>query len=49
MFLCQKFNPSHVLEALKQPQYWIIALFVVAQSITNAGVTNVRPTSSSLQ
>ncbi|TVY30249.1 putative transporter [Lachnellula hyalina] len=32
-----------VLEALKDPKYWCVALFVIAQSITNAGITNFNP------
>ena len=35
---------SQVLEALKDPKYWCVALFAIAQSITNAGITNVRRT-----
>lgn len=37
----QKWKISQVLEALQDPKYWCVALFVIAQSITNAGITNV--------
>lgn len=44
----QKWQISQVVEALKDPKYWCVALFVIAQSITNAGITNVRSPGSHL-
>ena len=37
----QKWKLSQVLEALTDPKYYCVAIFVIAQSITNAGITNV--------
>lgn len=34
---------SHVIEALKDPKYWIVVAFIICQSICNAGVTNFNP------
>ncbi len=34
---------GHVLEALRDPKYWVIAVSVVAFSVANAGVTNFNP------
>jgi hypothetical protein len=34
---------AHVLEVLRDPKYWCVAIYVVAQSITNAGITNFNP------
>ncbi|KUL83733.1 hypothetical protein ZTR_08642 [Talaromyces verruculosus] len=34
---------AHVLEVLRDPKYWVVAIYVVAQSITNAGITNFNP------
>ncbi|OCF71005.1 hypothetical protein I204_08241 [Kwoniella mangroviensis CBS 8886] len=39
----KKFDLSQCLEAAKDPKYWVVILFVVAQSITNAGITNFNP------
>ncbi|RDW85980.1 hypothetical protein BP5796_04305 [Coleophoma crateriformis] len=38
-----KWESYQVMEALKDPKYWCVAIFVIAQSITNAGVTNFNP------
>ncbi|KAI4804974.1 MFS general substrate transporter [Aureobasidium sp. EXF-8845] len=34
---------SQIREALADPKYWCVAVFVIAQSITNAGITNFNP------
>uniref|UniRef100_A0A093VJ93 Putative transporter n=1 Tax=Talaromyces marneffei PM1 TaxID=1077442 RepID=A0A093VJ93_TALMA len=34
---------AHVREVLRDPKYWCVAIYVVAQSITNAGITNFNP------
>ncbi|VUC32033.1 unnamed protein product [Clonostachys rosea] len=39
----QNLRWSQVLEALKDTKYWCMALFFIAQSITNAGITNFNP------
>ncbi|KAH7407749.1 hypothetical protein BKA64DRAFT_706157 [Cadophora sp. MPI-SDFR-AT-0126] len=38
-----KWYPKQVLEALSDPKYYCVAIFVIAQSITNAGITNFNP------
>ncbi|GAA5957215.1 hypothetical protein JCM3765_000393, partial [Sporobolomyces pararoseus] len=37
------FRPAQCIEALKDPQYWILIFYAIAQSITNAGITNFNP------
>ncbi|KAF7556925.1 hypothetical protein G7Z17_g1080 [Cylindrodendrum hubeiense] len=37
------FKVSQCIEALKSPSYWILIIFTIAQSITNAGITNFNP------
>lgn len=37
------FRPAQCLEAIKDLRYWILILFTIAQSITNAGITNFNP------
>ncbi|KAI9730900.1 MAG: hypothetical protein M1834_005618 [Cirrosporium novae-zelandiae] len=32
---------AHVVETLRDPKYWVIAVFGICQSITNAGIINV--------
>ncbi|PVH84373.1 putative allantoate permease [Cadophora sp. DSE1049] len=39
----QKWKLAQVLEALSDPKYYCVAIFVIAQSITNAGITNFNP------
>ncbi|RSH93490.1 hypothetical protein EHS25_007846 [Saitozyma podzolica] len=39
----KKFNFKHCVEAVRQPRYWVVLIFVLAQSITNAGITNFNP------
>ncbi|GAA6062584.1 hypothetical protein JCM10212_004179 [Sporobolomyces blumeae] len=39
----KEFRIHHCIEAVKSPRYWILILFAIAQSITNAGVTNFNP------
>ncbi|OWP05989.1 hypothetical protein B2J93_6313 [Marssonina coronariae] len=39
----QNWKMHQVLEALRDPKYWCVAVFVIAQSITNAGITNFNP------
>ncbi|KAF4537720.1 Sucrose/H+ symporter, plant [Lasiodiplodia theobromae] len=34
---------GQILEALRDPKYWCIATFFVAQAITNAGITQFNP------
>ncbi|KAI9742135.1 MAG: hypothetical protein M1834_000525 [Cirrosporium novae-zelandiae] len=34
---------SQVIEALQDLKYWTVAIFIIAQAITNAGVTNFNP------
>jgi hypothetical protein len=34
---------SQILDALTDPRYYILMIFVIAQSITNAGITNFNP------
>lgn len=34
---------DHILDALRDPKYYILMVFVIAQSITNAGITNFNP------
>lgn len=38
-----RFRASQCREALLSPDYWILVVFAVAQSVTNAGVTNFNP------
>ncbi|KAF3019854.1 hypothetical protein E8E14_013443 [Neopestalotiopsis sp. 37M] len=38
-----RFSFAQCCEALLSPEYWILIIFAVAQSITNAGVTNFNP------
>ncbi|KAF2721088.1 MFS general substrate transporter [Polychaeton citri CBS 116435] len=38
-----KWKIRQVTEALADPKYWVTCIFVVAQSITNAGITNFNP------
>ncbi|ETS74127.1 hypothetical protein PFICI_13993 [Pestalotiopsis fici W106-1] len=37
------FSFAQCLEALLSPEYWTLVIFAIAQSITNAGVTNFNP------
>lgn len=37
----QRWKLAHVFETLKDPKYWVILVFGICQSITNAGITNV--------
>ncbi|KAH7129087.1 putative allantoate permease [Dactylonectria macrodidyma] len=37
------FKRSQCVEALKSPSYWILITFTIAQSVTNAGITNFNP------
>ncbi|RAQ99514.1 asparagine synthase [Stemphylium lycopersici] len=39
----QPWNFSHIFEATKDAKYWLIVIFAIAQSITNAGITNFSP------
>ncbi|WWC72306.1 uncharacterized protein I206_106268 [Kwoniella pini CBS 10737] len=39
----KKFDYRQCLELVKDPKYWVVVLFVVAQAITNAGITNFNP------
>lgn len=32
-----------MLEAIKDPKYWVLAIAVMAFSVTNAGITNFNP------
>lgn len=34
---------SQIFDALRDPRYYILMIFVIAQSITNAGITNFNP------
>lgn len=34
---------AQILDALKDPKYYILMIFVIAQSVTNAGITNFNP------
>ncbi|KAJ6035617.1 Major facilitator superfamily domain general substrate transporter [Penicillium canescens] len=36
-------KPSQIFDALTDPRYYILMIFVIAQSITNAGITNFNP------
>ncbi|KAK5996816.1 putative transporter [Cladobotryum mycophilum] len=38
-----QFKWSHVVEALKDVKYWVIIMFGICQSITNAGITQFTP------
>lgn len=33
---------AQISEAVRDPKYWCVVVFTIAQSITNAGITNVR-------
>lgn len=35
-------KPTQILEAVRDPKYWCVVVFTIAQSVTNAGITNVR-------
>lgn len=37
------FKMSQCVEALKSPSYWLLIIFTIAQSVTNAGITNFNP------
>jgi MFS family permease len=39
----QPWNFSHIIEATKDPKYWLVVIFAIAQSVTNAGITNFSP------
>ncbi|KJZ74787.1 hypothetical protein HIM_05904 [Hirsutella minnesotensis 3608] len=41
--MCKEWNFGHVIEALKDPKYWVVVFFGIFQSITNAGITNFNP------
>ncbi|EKG12354.1 Major facilitator superfamily [Macrophomina phaseolina MS6] len=34
---------AHIWEAVQDPKYWCVVVFTIAQSITNAGITNFNP------
>ncbi|RSM14168.1 hypothetical protein CDV31_005504 [Fusarium ambrosium] len=38
-----KLRWGQIVEALKDTKYWCLAIFFIAQSITNAGITNFNP------
>ncbi|KAL3469400.1 major facilitator superfamily domain-containing protein [Aspergillus californicus] len=38
-----KMKLHQIIEALKDPKYYCLMIFVIAQSITNAGITNFNP------
>lgn len=37
----QRWKLAHVVETVQDPKYWVILVFGICQSITNAGITNV--------
>jgi hypothetical protein len=39
----QPWNFSHIVEAAKDPKYWLVVIFAIAQAVTNAGITNSSP------
>lgn len=39
----QPCNFSHIVEAAKDPKYWLVVVFAIAQAVTNAGITNFSP------
>ncbi|KAI0446137.1 major facilitator superfamily domain-containing protein [Xylaria telfairii] len=39
----QKANTAQITEALRDPKYWIVLVFGIFQSVTNAGITNFSP------
>ncbi|GME25672.1 Major facilitator superfamily [Neofusicoccum parvum] len=39
----REWKTAHILEAVRDPKYWCVVVFTIAQSITNAGITNFNP------
>ncbi|EXJ89436.1 hypothetical protein A1O3_02503 [Capronia epimyces CBS 606.96] len=39
----KKFRTAHIIEALKDPKYWLIIACSFGYAITNAGITNFNP------
>ncbi|PVI02691.1 allantoin permease [Periconia macrospinosa] len=39
----KEWNFAHIQEALVDPKYWVVVVFAICQSITNAGITNFSP------
>ena len=43
IFSLQDMKLSQIVDALTDPKYYTLMIFVIAQSITNAGITNFNP------